>query len=135
MLTVRTYEEWRELKRRIPADSEGDTNEEMVECGECGGSGEMIDHGEVTGREFETECIHCDGEGKVPASEQASSEDSKFHTFHDYESELKLDLGMLSAWTHKPYWELLFQAGFEVSFLVESRELVATLPWNSGGLA
>lgn len=125
MIHVRSFESWREMKLRTVVESEDIALETMVECGTCGGCGEIEDIGEKTGRYFDTDCPTCDGDGKVEISRQNA--ESAIYTKDDYETEVKMDLQMLSAWTLKPYWLVLFDAGFEVTFSLDKRELHARL--------
>jgi hypothetical protein len=131
-MQIRSYESWRELKEAALIDVDLDelleegavADEHFVECAECDGSGEITDVGEKTGREFDTECPTCDGEGVIPGT-HPSAKDS--FTRAAYEQEVKFDLQLLAEWTHKPYWQLLFEAGFTVSFGLERQQLIAEL--------
>jgi len=132
-IRIRPFGEWREMKLRTVVDVDEGSHELIVECGTCGGCGEVEDVGVKTGRYFDTDCPTCDGEGKVEVSRQTAED--VVYTKVDYEEEVKLDLMLLSDWTRKPYHQLLSEAGFSVWSEIDTKRLMASLANGSPRVA
>lgn len=116
-MLINNFETWQRLKIDNTPD------DELVECPDCQGEGNISVECESFGNESEHTCGLCDGEGRVKVGDLGHDEICRLAAFDKsaYHHEVIADLERLAFWTGENRLDLLLDHGYTVITVIASR--------------